>query len=718
MSNPEQPQVSSSMDERDQLHIHEVASEGPHVDLRPLESILAESRSLVALNGDVSRALIQRGTLRERLQQCTQALVDHLGVAFARIWTLNEGEAVLELQASSGMYTHLDGPHGRVPLGKLKIGLIAAERRPHLTNSVCDDPRISDHAWARREGMVSFAGYPLIVEEQLVGVMALFARYPLTESTLQAMKSVVNSIALGVERSRSEDLMRQSEELFRTAFANARVGMALTDLTGHFLQVNHAYSMITGYTMEELFQTDFLSITYPEDRARKMLLIEEMMNGTIPGFVIEKRYCKKDGTIVWVHNSVSLGHDTQGQPLHIITLTEDITQRKQAEEERNLLLQREQEARAEAERAWHHLHGLLQQAPAIICILRGPQHIYELANPLYQQIVSNRELLGKPIREALPELEGQGIYELLDRVYQTGEPFVGNEIGLELDRGGQSETIFLNFVYQAFYSADGIVDGILCHAIDVTEQVVARQRMDTFLGIASHELKTPLTSIKGNVQLARRSIRRALQEKSPQPAMLLQKFTEIQTMLERAEQQIDFQNRLVGDLIDITRIQAEKLDMRMASTDLLTVVRKAVEEQRRVAHLRTIHLTLPPDESIMLNIDADRIGQVIINYLTNALKYSDAAAPVSVELQRHETDVCIAVTDQGPGLSETQQQHLWERFYRVPGVEVKSGSGVGLGLGLHICQTIITHHGGQLGVKSQIGMGSTFWFSLPIARGE
>ena len=103
------------------------------------------------------------------------------------------------------MYTHLDGPHSRVPVGKYKIGLIAQERKPHLTNEVVGDPRVSDQEWARREGMVAFAGYPLVVDDRLVGVMAMFARHTLTEATLEAMASVADEIAVGIERKTAQE---------------------------------------------------------------------------------------------------------------------------------------------------------------------------------------------------------------------------------------------------------------------------------------------------------------------------------------------------------------------------------------------------------------------------------------------------------------------------------------------------------------------------------
>ncbi len=181
------------------------------------EEELARRVRQAALGADVGGALAEGGvSLRAVLQRCCETVVRHLDAAFARIWTLERGSDVLELQASAGMYTHLDGAHGRVPVGKFKIGLIAAERRPHLTNSVVGDPRVGDQEWAKREGMVAFAGYPLLIEDRLVGVLAMFAREPLPEDTLEALASVSNVIAQGIERMRAEDalaeLLREREQ--------------------------------------------------------------------------------------------------------------------------------------------------------------------------------------------------------------------------------------------------------------------------------------------------------------------------------------------------------------------------------------------------------------------------------------------------------------------------------------------------------------------------
>jgi PAS domain S-box-containing protein len=181
------------------------------------EAASAERVRLSALAADVGTAVIRNDSLPDMLRHCAEALVRHLEAAFARLWTLNEAEDLLELQASAGMYTHLDGAHSRVPVGRFKIGLIAQERKPHLTNCVVEDPRVSDREWARREGMVAFAGYPLVVDGRLVGVMALFARKALTEATLQAMASVANGVALGIQRKRTEVALTNAKEAAEAA---------------------------------------------------------------------------------------------------------------------------------------------------------------------------------------------------------------------------------------------------------------------------------------------------------------------------------------------------------------------------------------------------------------------------------------------------------------------------------------------------------------------
>ena len=207
-----------------------------------------------ALQRDVNAALAEGELLPEILQGCAEALVRHLDAAFARIWTLNEKEQVLELQASAGLYTHLDRTHARVPVGKFKIGLIAEERLPHLTNDVFNDPRIGDPEWARREGLVAFAGYPLLVEDRLIGVLAMFARVTLVSETLQVLASVAAAIAQGIDRKQSRQALQQSELQTRIVLQTALDGYICLDAQNRIVEFNEAFSKMLGYARTKLLQ--------------------------------------------------------------------------------------------------------------------------------------------------------------------------------------------------------------------------------------------------------------------------------------------------------------------------------------------------------------------------------------------------------------------------------------------------------------------------------
>jgi PAS domain S-box-containing protein len=243
----------------------------------------------------------------------------------------------------------------------------------------------------------------------------------------------------------------------------------------------------------------------------------------------------------------------------------------------------------------------------------------------------------------------------------------------------------------------------------------ANRRMDDFLGIISHELRTPLTTIKGNVQLARLRLRSSLREVPADRDVLRSMLEEIPMMLERAERQVNVENRLVSDLLDISRLESDVFEMRLVECDLAAIARETVEDQRSTIPTRPIHLDLAEEETAPIIADPERIGQVLSNYLTNALKYSSVGCPIDVQLKKEDTMVRISVRDEGPGLTPTEQERIWERFYKIEGIRRQRGSSVGLGLGLYICRAIVEQHQGEVGVESTKGVGSTFWFTLPLA---
>lgn len=256
---------------------------------------------------------------------------------------------------------------------------------------------------------------------------------------------------------------------------------------------------------------------------------------------------------------------------------------------------------------------------------------------------------------------------------------------------------------------------------DVTPPKELERAREEFLAIASHELKTPLTSLLGFVQTARRKAARgAAARLEPGSVTDAADPTAAENiLLARIERQALRLDRLVGDLLDVVRIQQGRLEYRWAVGDIAGAVAEAVDEQRVAHPERRIEL-LVPEEPLAARLDADRLGQVVTNLLTNALKYSRVEEPVVVEVttgRRAEDAARVAIVrvhDRGPGIPPAHLPHVFERFYRVPGVDVQSGSGIGLGVGLHVARDIVLRHSGSIWAESAPGQGSTFAFAIAL----
>lgn len=249
----------------------------------------------------------------------------------------------------------------------------------------------------------------------------------------------------------------------------------------------------------------------------------------------------------------------------------------------------------------------------------------------------------------------------------------------------------------------------------------AQSRMNEFLSIASHDLKTPLTSIKGNIQLMTRRLRYNIglgATGSVQSEELVQTLVEARDLLERTDSQLTRLTRIVNTLLESARSTACMVDLLLEVGELDEVLRETIQERKHIPEARTIHLSVPEGKSVLVLADMSRIKQVIVHYLSNAHKYSPLEQPIEVRLQENGRTASVFVRDKGPGVPVEEYEHIWDQFYRVPGIAVRNGTEVGLGLGLHISRKIIEQHRGQVGVYSTPDDGSTFWFTLPLAKRE
>ena len=230
---------------------------------RKLAEELREERTReAALRADVNSAF-SNSCLREMLRACTDALVRHIDAAFARIWTVNETGDVLELQASSGIYTNIDGTYSRQQVGKPIVGGIAQERKPYLNNDVANDPRISERDWgAEAEGITAIAGYPLVAGGRTVGVMALFARTALTHSSLDTLAAVADAVSHAIERNRLERELQQERDRLRLL-------LDLNNRVASHLELRQVFEAISS-ELRRIFECDAVGLGLPESSGKQL----------------------------------------------------------------------------------------------------------------------------------------------------------------------------------------------------------------------------------------------------------------------------------------------------------------------------------------------------------------------------------------------------------------------------------------------------------------
>jgi signal transduction histidine kinase len=357
--------------------------------------------------------------------------------------------------------------------------------------------------------------------------------------------------------------------------------------------------------------------------------------------------------------------------------------------------------------------------------------VYEFVNEAYYQLVGHREIVGKPLEVALPEIRGQGFKDLLEAVRATGEPWVGRETPVQLQRTPDApiETRYLDMVFQALADADGVRYGVVVHGSDVTEHVHARREVERllvesehargeaemarglaerasrakgeFLAVMSHELRTPLNAIGGYADLMEMGLRGPI-------------TPEQRTDLARIQASQRHLLGLINQVLNYTRIETGTVQY-----DLVTVpVSEALAEAEAlvVPQVRARGLTYVLggcDPALRVRADREKLQQIMLNLLTNAIKFTEPGGTVRVECGTRDALVEIVVHDTGIGIAEDKLAQVFEPFVQVDQRLTRQNEGVGLGLA--ISRDLARGMEGDLTAQSQVGVGSRFVLTLPAA---
>jgi PAS domain S-box-containing protein len=427
---------------------------------------------------------------------------------------------------------------------------------------------------------------------------------------------------------------------------------------------------------------------------------------------------------VWWTYSYSPVRDDDGSIGGVLVVVQETTARVKALAERDRLVSA---LKVERER----LVQVFRQAPSFIVVFRGPELRYEFVNEAYCQLVGDRKLVGRPLLEALPEMRSQGFAELLGRVLATGEPWVGRATPALLQRtpGGELETRYLDMVFQALVEGDGTRSGVVAHGSDVTEQVMARHEVERllavseaaradaeearlaaetanraksdFLAVMSHELRTPLNAIGGYTELLEMGIHGPVTEAQ-------------RTALTRIQQSQRHLLGLINEVLNHTRIESGRVNYRMTRVPLaasLAAAGSLIMPQVRHKEL-TYELTECP-EALAVYADPEKLRQILLNLLTNSVKFTRPGGHIMVGCTTAGGMVSIAVSDTGIGIEAEKLSTIFDPFVQVNQLLTRPQEGVGLGLA--ISRDLARGMSGDMSVESERGVGSTFTLTLKAA---
>lgn len=529
--------------------------------------------------------------------------------------------------------------------------------------------------------------------------------YVLTETNTQPFswkhKKYIACFSTDVtERYILEEELRNSKAESDALITYAPVGIYEIDFRGpRFVKVNEAMCKLSGYTKKELLKINPMELLDTQSR----YVFQERMRKTFSNEkiadTVDYKVIRKDGSFLYVSLNIRPIYEN-GKPVGAFVIGSDVTERRKMEE---MLLKSEEKYRAQAKQ----LETIFNNTPVVIWMTNDQDSKYIFGNQ------TANEFLGVPtstnVSKSGPDMQKVNHYFVvkngetlppddmpIQRVARTGEPLFDFEMDVSFV-DGRTKTLMGNVV--PFLDENNHPYGAVGAFIDISERKKVEQQKDEFLAVASHELKTPITSLKAYTQFLAALFTKKGDEKS---ALYLNKM----------DAQINKLTVLLNELLDITRIQSGKLQLKLESYNFNELVKETVEQLQLTSSQHAIETEL--DKDICIFGDRYRVGQVITNLLSNAIKYSPHATNIKVGSKVSSDAVTLSVKDYGLGIDEDSKDRIFERFYRAEGRRGESYPG--MGLGLYISSEIIRRHNGKIWFDSKAGKGSTFYISLPLTN--
>ncbi len=659
-----------------QLQAHSLERSIRYAIQRKCAAALAafEQARLAAFGADVGLALTRCDSLDVILERCAKAMAQYLNAALAQIFTFDQTKKIFEPHGAAGPVHERNRASHKSPAVRLETGLLT-KGKPILIKQLLDDERLVDQEWVQREGLVSFAAYPLLLEDKLVGLMSIYTQQPLMEQITQEMGSVANGVALCIEQKRSEEALGASEDKYRSVVESIKEVIFQMDEFGNWTFLNPAWTTVTGFDVAPTLGTFFLEYVYEEDREHSRQIFLQLIEEKLEYCRYEARLLTKHGKICWVEVYLQPTFDNDRTVRGTSGTLTDITERKLAE-------------------------TAIQKLAAFPQV--NPNPVLEFARD------GTLGYANDAAREMATSLGKDDLFSIL--------PGNASAIARDCLGSGQKklrEEVTVNgrtITWSFFPVATSQV--VHCYGADVTDilnleaQFRHAQKLESVGQLAAgvaHDFNNILTVIQGYADC------------------LLARCNEDSSTVGALKQIVEASRRaaaLTRQLLMFSRkqvIQPKVLDFNAVLQNLAKMLQRLLGED---IVLETHYAPNLP----RMEADTGMLEQVVMNLVVNSrdampkggkLVIATSIKEVGEDYARQRQEarvgrfVCLTVTDTGCGMDRKTLDRIFEPFFSTKEV------GKGTGLGLATVYGIVKQHRGWVEVASEVGTGTTFTIHLP-----